>query len=130
HAVKVLTAKHIVTGVSDTHFQPNKSITRAEFAALIVRTLGLKASGAAVFSDVEDSKWYAEPIAAAFEAGIISGRNEGTFAPNDEITREEMAIIIVKAYEAKTKLQTSEGNNDFVDGDAVSSWAQEYVNAA
>lgn len=133
--VKVLTAQHVVTGVSDTQFLPDKAVTRAEFAALIVRALGLQASasGTAAFSDVDSSKWYAENIAAAFEEGIISGRSNGTFAPEDMVTREEMAIMIVKAYGVKTKQQAVTGageQNRFADGDSISSWAQDYVNAA
>ncbi|CAM4054324.1 S-layer homology domain-containing protein [Paenibacillus alkaliterrae] len=129
--IKKMAAKHIAKGVSDTEFAPMKPVTRAEFTALIVRALGLEATKEASFKDVDGSRWYAEAAAAAYEAGIVSGRSNDTFAPNDTITREEMAVMIVKAYEVKAgKQATASIEAEFADRTGVSVWAQAAVHAA
>jgi arabinogalactan endo-1,4-beta-galactosidase len=131
NTIKKLAAKHIVTGVSDTEFAPKRRVTRAEFTAFIVRALGLEATKEASFTDVDSSKWYAEAVASAFEAGIVSGRSADIFAPNAEITRQEMAIMIVSAYEVRTgKAFTASSEATFADSAEISAWAQDAVNAA
>ncbi|BBH19754.1 hypothetical protein Back11_10990 [Paenibacillus baekrokdamisoli] len=130
-AIKVLAAKQIVYGVSDTSFQPNANVTRAEFVAFVVRGLGLKATGLSSFADVNDKAWYAPIVTAANEAGIIKGRSASIFAPNETITREEMTAIIVHAYEYKTGVKTAaEQQNAFADAKEISAWAKDDVNAA
>lgn len=129
--IKKLTAKHIVTGVSDAEFAPNEYITRAEFAALIVRALGLVAAKEVSFADVDSSKWYAEEVAAAYEAGVITGRSVDVFAPNATLTRQEMAIMIIRAYKLQSgKVLTARSETAFADSVEVSEWAQDAVNAA
>lgn len=129
--IKQLVAKHIIAGVNETEFAPKKQVTRAEFAALVVRALGLKASKTVTFNDVESTKWYAEAIAAAHEAGIVSGRTADEFAPNAVITRQEMAIMIVRAYKLKSGVNVpGAAKASFVDGQDISAWALPAVNAA
>ncbi|MEW9672570.1 S-layer homology domain-containing protein [Ammoniphilus sp. 3BR4] len=130
--IQELSAKHIIKGVSQNEFAPMANVTRAQFATLLVQALGLKASGEAKFSDVPKSAWYAEFVAAANEAGIVSGLDAQTFAPDAEITREQMATMIVRAYEVKTgkKVELQKGTSHFTDQDQMSSWAIPYVNAA
>ncbi|WP_372662436.1 S-layer homology domain-containing protein [Cohnella sp.] len=129
--IKKMAARHIVAGISDTKFAPMQSVTRAEFTALIVRALGLEAMVEVNFKDVDGSKWYAEAAAAAYEAGIVSGRSSDTFAPNAAITRQEMAIMLVKAYEVKAgKKVTASSQTGFADSASISAWAQDSVNAA
>lgn len=99
--VKALAAKHIVTGKSADRFDPNGTTTRAEFAALLVRALGLQGQGKPAdlpFRDVKRTDWYADEIAAAYEAKLVVGRQDGSFAPNERITREEMAVMLLRAY--------------------------------
>ncbi|KIL38716.1 hypothetical protein SD70_24620 [Gordoniibacillus kamchatkensis] len=97
--VELLANKLVVDGVTNTTFEPDRSITRAEFAALVVRSLGLKtdASATTYFSDVKPSDWYAGVVAAASQAGIIDGYEDGTFRPDRQITREELAAMVVRA---------------------------------
>ncbi len=129
--IKKMAAKHIVTGISDTEFKPLNSVTRAEFTTLLVRALDLKAAKATIFKDVDESQWYAEYIAAAYEASIVFGRSTDTFAPNDIMTREEMAIMVVRAYEVLTGMKaTSKNEINFTDSVNVSNWAKEAVNTA
>lgn len=129
--IKVLSAKHIIFGVSETNFAPLQKVTRAEFAAMIVRVLGLEAKNALSFKDVAANSWYAEAVTAANEAGIVMGRTPNEFAPNAAITREEMAVMVVRAYELQEGNKANESTKtNFVDQQDVSAWAQEYINAA
>jgi Zn-dependent metalloprotease len=129
-ALKSLSAKHIVTGTSDTMFSPEAKTTRAEFAALLVRTLGLKASKSASFHDVDQSAWYADAVAAAYEAGLIGGRSETEFAPLANMTREEMAAMLLRAYEFKAANKLTQGEISLVDSSLISGWAKAQVQTA
>lgn len=116
----------IVSGVSETTFEPDRSITRAEFATLVVKALGLD-EGEADFEDVND-EWFAPFVGAAAKAGIIAG-SDGKFRPNDTITRQEMAVIVVKAYEHLEKSADS-AELAFSDNEIIADWAKEYVSKA
>lgn len=130
-AVKVLSAKAIVNGVDEQHYSPTGQTTRAEFAALLVRLLGLQAGDSSPFNDVADNAWYAADVSAAFESGIVSGVTDGEFKPNAPITREQMAIMVVRALEHVNGKQTTGSNHlNFSDRSDISSWAEEAVQAA
>ncbi|OCT13588.1 hypothetical protein A8709_18520 [Paenibacillus pectinilyticus] len=99
--IEQLTSESIVSGVNDLAFAPNRSITRAEFAALLVRGLKLPASAApSGFQDVADSDWYAAPVSAAVKAKLISGYEDHSFKPDAPITREELSAMLVRAMQA------------------------------
>jgi len=97
--VESMANKLIVEGYEDGTFGPDVQITRAEFATLIVRALGLssKTAAAADFSDVASTDWFANAVALAVDAGIVNGYEDGTFQPNKVITREELAAMVVRA---------------------------------
>ncbi len=96
--IKLLANKLVVDGVTDTTFQPERNITRAEFAALVVRALGLDTnSGSSTFKDVAAGDWYASVVAAAANAKLVDGYEDGTFRPNATINREELAAMVVRA---------------------------------
>lgn len=96
--VELLANKLVVDGVTDSTFEADRNITRAEFAALVVRSLGLsQVSGSASFNDVASGAWYADVVATAANAGIIDGYEDNTFRPNQQITREELAAMVVRA---------------------------------
>lgn len=128
--INEMVARGIVSGVTSTTFEPDREITRAEFAALVVRALNLTTgSGTGRFYDVDAEHWYAPEVSAAVSAGLISGYN-GYFRPEDYITREEMAVVIMQAYQFLGK-QISRGTIDkFVDQDKISGWAFTYVDQA
>ncbi|RKP46756.1 endoglucanase [Cohnella endophytica] len=106
------------------------SLTRAEFIALLVRALGLSPGETAKFADVDPKHPNAGAIAAASEAGITTGRDIEHFAPEDKITREEMAVMIVRAYETKSGRKAPAGSTVFADKSSIASWAQDAVRAA
>lgn len=87
-------------GVDEKRFDADRHITRAEFATLLVRALGLdtaQTTNKSGFSDLAANDWYAEAVAAAASAGSLGGYEDGTFRPNREITREEQAAMMVCA---------------------------------
>ncbi|MDT3426889.1 glycosidase [Paenibacillus forsythiae] len=130
-AVSVLSARNIVNGVSGGAFAPNRPVTRAEFAAMLVRSLGLTAKDKAPFKDVTGKEWYADSIAAAFENGIVKGADAGSFNPQLRITREEMASMLIRAYLAKTGQPAPASEQaSFSDVSGISAWARNDVAAA
>lgn len=98
--ISVAAAKGIIDGRAEGQFVPNASVTRAEFAKLVVTALGLESATAKEsFTDVDAKSWYQPYVAAAAEAGLINGRAEGIFAPEATITRAELATIAARALE-------------------------------
>ncbi len=92
----------MIKGYEDGTFKPNAALTRSQAVSLIVRGLGLTTEEAAPFTDI--SKYAAETqaeIAAAYKYGIVKG-NDGAFRPSDKVTRAQLALMIQRAYEAKT----------------------------
>jgi hypothetical protein len=78
-------------------FDGDGFITRAEYAAILVRALGIPEGGASSFSDVGSSDWYCGAVSAAVQYGIIKGYADGTFRPNANITREEAMAMLQRA---------------------------------
>lgn len=131
--IKVLSAKHIISGESATYFNPNGQTTRAEFVSLLVRALGLSTDNYRLsFTDVRTSDWYAGDVAAAYGAGLITGVSADKFAPGDRITREQMATLIVRAYEFVHGSQPISGDKlvEMIDHQLVSAWSIMKVNKA
>lgn len=128
--IKSLTAKQVVTGMNAEQFAPNQPISRAQFTALIVRAIGLEAANATPFQDVNRNKWYADAVSAAYEAGIITGQSNNTFSPDTEITREEMAVIIMRAYNLLYGNNGGSVSASFNDQQSISAWAEQAVNSA
>ncbi|WP_159886734.1 S-layer homology domain-containing protein [Paenibacillus puerhi] len=125
-----LAAKHIVSGTSDTDFEPERMVTRAEFTALLARTLHLTAKGNVDFTDVSAADWFYPEVAMAVKAGIVQGKSETTFAPEASISREEMVAMLVRAYHMQHKEAILPSGAAFDDEDAVSPWALAYVKNA
>lgn len=132
--VELLASKLIVQGVSDDAFAPDADITRAEFAALLVRALGLpiEDDGAAAYTDVSPRDWFAGVVGAASRAGLIRGFEDGSFKPEDKITREQMALMLSRALEVAGKPVTAAAGvmDGYADRDEVSAWAREAVGQA
>ncbi|WP_249866429.1 bacterial Ig-like domain-containing protein [Paenibacillus konkukensis] len=124
---ELLASKGLVNGMTATTFAPDNRITRAEFAALLVRAAGLTPQTSSSFSDVKASDWYAGAVGAAAKAGLIDGFENGTFQPNATITREQMAVMIDRTL----KFTGKQGNTNtgklaaFKDSSTISSWAQD-----
>lgn len=114
----------LMKGVSETGlvFAPKQKITRAEFAALLLRLTGeapADSSAASAFNDVKAGSWYYGTVLKAKELGIISGVSDTAFNPNGYITRQDMAVMIMRAF----KLDNSGTAGAFKDERLISSYA-------
>ena len=115
-----------VSGYGDGTFGPTRSITRAEFAAMIANVLGSTYSNDVdpAFKDVTSGSWANGAIAFCAENGIISGYEDGTFQPNKTITRQEAASMLRNAFHL-----TGSTGELFPDDSAIAGWAKENVYA-
>lgn len=132
--ILLMANKYIVEGRSTTKFEPSKPITRGEFAMFIARGLGLAGDkdAAAAFSDVKTSTALAAYIGAASKAGIVQGNSDGTFKPNNFITRQEAAAMLNRAASVAgssvTLPQTATSYLErFKDKKQIGLWAQQDV---
>jgi hypothetical protein len=124
YAISSLSSKGIVSGYPDGTFEPNADITRAEFAAMLAKALGLSTTGTTgTFTDVTADDWCYGAVNAAASAGLVSGMGNNLFAPNALITREEMAVMVAKALGTKAPAITGTELNAFSDSSTVDSWA-------
>ncbi len=99
-AVTVLSGLNILTGYEDGSFKPEATITRAEFATIVIRMLGLAETatgGSTVFPDVAADFWANGYIALATQQGIVNGYPDGTFRPEDPVKYEEAIKMVVAA---------------------------------
>ncbi|KIL41848.1 hypothetical protein SD70_04325 [Gordoniibacillus kamchatkensis] len=114
-----------IEGYPDGTFKPERNVTRQEVAAMLFRVYHLTKSGLTgkMYSDVTNADWGAGEIEAVSKAGIMNGYPDGTFRPNQPITREEMAATV-----ARLKQLQSKGMDAF--SDITDSWARESINAA
>jgi len=120
--IRDLVSTGVINGYPDGCFRPNQTISRAEFATMIVKVLGLSSSGTRTFTDTQ-GHWGHYTIAAAYEAGIVSGYDTYRFGPDDPITREQMAVMIVKAAGVSDRASQL----SFADSRAISLWARSAV---
>lgn len=123
----------IIDGYMDNEMnmtvKPSDKVTRAQFTKILVKALSLEINGTPkTFKDVKSSAWYYDSVNIASSLGIINGKQDGTFAPNDYITRDQMTKMIVLAFEKTIELPTastqkfSDVNKGF--------WAFDYINQA
>jgi hypothetical protein len=128
-AINGLAAKGVVSGKSDTEFAPNDNVTRAEFAKILVGAFGLSGlQTTADFTDVSEDDWFYNYVAVAYGMGVITGYDDGTFGPNDLITRQDMAVMVDRAASAIGV--TLENVNDavsFEDANQIADYAQSAV---
>nr|WP_323744214.1 S-layer homology domain-containing protein [Paenibacillus sp. B01] len=117
----------IAGGYADGTFRPNAPVTRAEFAAMIARAFGLAPSPASnVYADAASS-WAAGSIGALADKGIIAGYADGSFRPNDPLTRAELVKIISQILNLNTLAKGSAAGFADVRGDH---WAAEEIRLA
>ncbi|WP_144023717.1 DUF4430 domain-containing protein [Paenibacillus sp. FSL H8-0548] len=116
------------TSTTDPKFEPKRLLTRAEFAALMVKYSGIDPINEdAGFTDVSSKDWFYGYVAAAKEKGLMSGKSDTSFAPNASISREEVAAVLVRF---KGLSDSNAPQAALKDRDAVSAWAVPYVNVA
>ncbi|HHV99353.1 MAG TPA: S-layer homology domain-containing protein [Clostridiaceae bacterium] len=129
--IEYLAARGIISGPGDGTFRPSDKVTRAEFIKMLMIALELEDEEAeCTFSDVKAGAWYYKPIAAAEKLGIVKGKGDGTFGVNDEILRQDMAVMI---YRTAQLLGIDLGDDvnvePFTDEAEISGYAKEAVTA-
>lgn len=114
---------------SNGYFTPNGRLTRAMIAQVLYNMEGAPAAAASrSFPDVSASDWFSDAVAWAVGQGCMSGYGNGSFGPNDPITREQLAAVFYGYSSAKGYDVTASGSlAGFPDGSAVSDWAQTAV---
>lgn len=95
--IEALAEVGIIDGMTDTTFSPDATMNRAQFATIVVKTLGLEQKKISNFSDVPAGKWFAGYVGAAYSAGIIQGRSSTAFDPEGTITDVEAYIMLARA---------------------------------
>ncbi len=131
-AIGALYRLGIVQGTSQTTFEPKKNITRADFMALLVRLLDLRADFDSNFSDVSPSDYYYDAIGVVRRLGIATGTGGNRFNPREEITRQDMMVLLARALEVTGKLKLSGTASDvsgYRDHSAIASYAADAVAA-
>lgn len=111
----------LMTGTSETTFEPNATLTRAMMVQILYNKEGRPAAttNGNPYTDVPKDQWYYNAVQWAYENKITSGTSETTFEPNSEVTREQFARFMYN-YAGNPAVS---GKLDFVDADQVSDWA-------
>jgi hypothetical protein len=129
-AVKFVYENKIMKGVSDNEFAPNENLSRAMIVTILYRMENEPSASFNKFGDVNADEWYGAAVAWASENGIVNGVSEDEFAPNDNLTREQMAAIIYRYITFKGG-DTSVGDNtnilSYTDAESVSEYAVEAI---
>lgn len=125
-AVNYLRWNNIVNGDTNNSFNPEKNVSRAELVKMLVCAFNVKGS-TCDFADVNSGDWFYEYVAAAFTKGLINGDGVN-FRPNDDITRQDAAVIIFRFAENSEKKYTG-GDLIFEDADSISDYAKNAVAA-
>ena len=132
-AICSLAARGVLEGRGNGLFDPDASMTRAEFCAVMCRALILPCETAAAFADVPKDRWFTSYIGAAVSAGVVKGVGQGRFDPDGTITREMAAVMAARAAKLcgmNPVLTESEADSvlkAFGDGRQVSVWAKNSV---
>ena len=130
-AIEALAAREIINGMGDDSFAPEATMTRAQYATIVVKALGLTPKANGKFTDVAADKWYAPYIGTANDYGIVNGVSDTEFNPEGTITRQEAALMTVRAARLcglETEISEAEQNDvlcDYMDYRTIASWAKE-----
>ena len=133
NAVNDMGSRLVIQGDGEGSLHPDQEMTRAEFAAILIRGLGLREqAGTAVFSDVTPTDWFVDAVGTAQRYGLIQGYEDGNFRPQDKVTREQAMSILARAMTltglaAKSSLSNGPSVNDFADAGTISDWAKNAI---
>lgn len=120
--IAILSQRGTIGGFPDGSFKPDNGITRSQFAAIAMKALNLPPAGRdAKFSDLSSRHWAYKAISAVSDAGLVGGYPDGSFRPEDKITRAQALVILSKA------LESASGDvkvlDRYKDGTKVAAWA-------
>jgi len=127
-SVVALAERGVVGGAAPGLFVPERPVTRAELAVMLVRLLDPQPPAgipARSFADVSPRAWYAAHVELAARAGLVAGRLDGRFGPQEFVTRQEMLAVLVRAAGLSgTGVDIESTLEPYADAKAVSSWAR------
>ena len=123
----------LMSGTSDTTFAPDAVMTRAQIVQVLYNLAGEPAvTGTTPFTDLTND-WYQDAVLWAYQTGVVAGTSATTFSPNDPVTREQAAVLLMGYAEKIAQVDLSGAQADlsrFPDGDQVSDWARTQMSAA
>ncbi len=130
-AVSAMIDRGLMNGMNDTLFAPNKTMTRAMLVTVLWRYSGAPEGYENIFTDVEDTQWYAKAVAWAAENGIVNGVGDNRFNPDGLITREQLVTMFYR-FATMTGMDASLRTDlvAFPDAESVSTYAQEPISWA
>lgn len=128
-AVKALDEKDVLYTTGYNKYRPAENITRADFAYMLMRMLGITGGEAELFGDVKELAYYAPEIRAGRAAGLLNGIGDSIFGVDNEITRQDMMVMCVRALEYKGLLGDAEKADlaAFSDSGLVADYATDAV---
>ncbi len=131
NAVNFVSSRNLFTGINEQLFDPNGLMTRAMFATVLSRldNADLSKYTSSQFKDVDINSWYGKSVAWAVDKGIVKGYGNNNFGPNDNITREQMAVMLESYINYKGIEIEGTSKADFVDNNIINSWAKDSVEA-
>ena len=122
-AVQYAYAGGLMTGVSANEFAPDATTTRGMIVSMLARLEGVESANDAGFADVE-GEWYATAVNWAASVGVVNGYEDNTFRPNDAITREQLAAILMNYAAYKGEDVSARASLDaYSDAENVNTWA-------
>ncbi len=130
NCIEVMASKGIISGTTETSFNPGADISRADFITLLVKVLELDAEFSSNFTDVKAEEYYYEAVGIAKALGITAGTGKNMFDPKAPITRQDMMLLVTKALKVAGKSDLKGTMNDiksYSDAPKVSSYAVESV---
>ncbi|MGF7184916.1 hypothetical protein GGQ84_001001 [Desulfitispora alkaliphila] len=119
----------LATGYPDGTFRPDNAITRAEFMVLVNKAFGYTYEKPIEYSDVSESDWFSEAVRRAQGAGYIGGYPDGTMRPNNPISRQEAATIMVKLTGLTSNADDADDADDFSDSHKMPAWSKGQIGA-
>lgn len=130
-AIEALAAREIINGMTEQSFEPEATMTRTQYATIVVKALGLTPKANSKFKDVSSSAWYAPYVGTANTYGLVNGVSDTEFNPEGTITRQEAAVMTIRAAKLcglDTAMSDAEQNDilcDYMDYRTIASWAKE-----
>lgn len=121
--------KGMVSGFPDGSFRPDQPVTRAEFIIMVNKAFEFTGTAEVTFSDVSSTDWFYNEVAKAVKEGYITGYEDGTFKPNNPISRQEAAAILCRVLKIKPEVKPAILSL-LVDSESISEWAKASVSAA
>jgi len=127
--INYVTSLGIMNGVEEGKFAPDEKITRGMLVTMLYRLSGDEVRGENEFTDIKEDAWFKDAAVWAKEKGITSGYGDGTFGANDEVTREQLVVFLMR-YAELMEMDTQTVEAEFEDSDDISDWAKKAISWA